>query len=169
MSEEKERHPGGRPTTYKQEYCDLVKNLGDEGATVYEMADKCDVCTETLYEWARTHEEFSVAFTRARDKSKAYAMKFLKENMHDKWFKEKAADMWLKYGLRFSDQRKLRLSKYAKEKDRSKKAKMIDEYFSKGEITLDEATKMSDINRKGIEADKLVSIEDRLAILEGKK
>lgn len=60
--------PGGRPSKYKPEFCELVIEMGKQGKTFYHMAEACDVyAPETLHEWAAKHPEFSEAFTRARN------------------------------------------------------------------------------------------------------
>lgn len=56
----------GRPSEYRPEYCDLVIELGKLGKSVVQMACAIDVSRQTLYEWAETHEDFSDAFTRAK-------------------------------------------------------------------------------------------------------
>ena len=58
--------PAGRPTDYRPEYCALVVQLGKEGKSVVQMACAIDVARQTLYQWAEDHEDFSDAFTRAK-------------------------------------------------------------------------------------------------------
>lgn len=55
-----------RPTLYLPEYCDQVIELGKQGKSVTQMACALDVHKDTLYEWAKVHEEFSDALTRAK-------------------------------------------------------------------------------------------------------
>lgn len=64
--EQKPKHPGGRPTDYREEYCDRVIQLGVDGKLPAQMAAALDVTKQTLHEWARVHPEFSYAFDRAR-------------------------------------------------------------------------------------------------------
>lgn len=56
----------GRPTDYLPEYCERVIELGREGKSVVQMACELDAHKDTLYEWAKVHQEFSDAFTRAK-------------------------------------------------------------------------------------------------------
>jgi len=72
----------GRPTKYKESYCnDVMKWLG-EGETLASFADEVCCCTrDTLYEWARIHPEFSDAIKRGRARGERYWMNFAKENM----------------------------------------------------------------------------------------
>lgn len=62
----------GRPTKYRPEMCDLVIEAGREGCAVAEMASRCDVCIDTIYEWAKVHPEFSDALTRAQNEAEAW-------------------------------------------------------------------------------------------------
>ena len=71
-AEKPQKHPGGRPTKYRPEMCDVVIKCGQQGGAVAEMADSCDVCVETLYEWSRNHKEFLDSFTRAQTAAEAF-------------------------------------------------------------------------------------------------
>lgn len=94
MADNKGKHPGGRPTKYKAEYCDSIISyfdlppqqttykrtyyangqlkseepcvLAEQLPTVEGFAHSISVHKDTLYEWASKHKEFSVALARAR-------------------------------------------------------------------------------------------------------
>ena len=66
------KHPGGRPTDYDPEYCDIVIQLGEQGASIVQMAYACGVCRETLDNWSDRHEEFFRAFKRAKAASQCW-------------------------------------------------------------------------------------------------
>lgn len=59
----------GRPSAYSPDHCETVIELGKLGKSVVQMACALDVHKDTLYEWAKVHEDFSDAFTRARQHS----------------------------------------------------------------------------------------------------
>ena len=89
------KHPGGRPTKYKKQYCkDMIEYFTREATTTeYEeeyfsdgelkkkkpiiianniptfqgFAHKIGVNIDTLTEWNNTHEEFSVAYKEAKE------------------------------------------------------------------------------------------------------
>lgn len=48
----------GRPTSYKQEYCEQAEKLCKLGATDAEMADFFEVSEQTLNDWKTKHPEF---------------------------------------------------------------------------------------------------------------
>lgn len=65
--------PGGRPSLYDPSYCEQVIALGREGMSVVEMAAEIGVNRSTIEEaWPAAHEEFSEAFTYARQLSQAW-------------------------------------------------------------------------------------------------
>jgi hypothetical protein len=68
----KGRVMAGRPTEYDPAFCDLVVEWGASGKSLTWMAAELDVSRECVYEWARTHAEFSDALTRARAKSQKW-------------------------------------------------------------------------------------------------
>ena len=55
-----------RPTEYNSDYCERVIALGNEGASVAEMAHEIGATKQTLHNWAAAYPEFLDAFTRAR-------------------------------------------------------------------------------------------------------
>lgn len=60
---------GGRPTLYDPDYCDLaIEHMGG-GLSIAGLAGKLKVSRETIYQWARDHEEFSDALNIARGAS----------------------------------------------------------------------------------------------------
>ncbi|CAB4137608.1 hypothetical protein UFOVP319_47 [uncultured Caudovirales phage] len=66
MSDEPAANPVGRPSKYDPAYCDRVIELGNQGASIDEMAFELGVHDDTLRNWAGEHPEFFDAFTRAQ-------------------------------------------------------------------------------------------------------
>jgi hypothetical protein len=54
----KEKHPGGRPTDYKEEYNEQVYKLCLLGATDIEIADFIGVCEATINNWKKDYPKF---------------------------------------------------------------------------------------------------------------
>ena len=62
----------GRPTKYDARFhIPWAKSLARKGLTIDEIADAMEVAKSTIYEWAKKHEEFSDALTRARSEADA--------------------------------------------------------------------------------------------------
>lgn len=55
------RHPGGRPTLYRPEYCERAKELCRNGATNVDLAHEFGVSTFTIGSWQVSYREFSDA------------------------------------------------------------------------------------------------------------
>lgn len=69
----------GRPTDYRDEYCETVIELGEQGKSHAQIARSLGVARQTLYDWSKVHPEFLGAITRAKDLALA-------------WFEDKGQD-----------------------------------------------------------------------------
>lgn len=58
--------PAGRPSDYDPAYCERLIELGEQGASVAEMAYELGVVKQTLFNWSEAHPEFLDAFTRGK-------------------------------------------------------------------------------------------------------
>ena len=65
------RRPG-RPTSYRQEFCQLVIELMAEGRSLDGCAALLGVHPDSLYEWQKVHPEFSVAVRAGRAAATAF-------------------------------------------------------------------------------------------------
>jgi len=64
----KGHHPGGRPTSYKPEFCGMAKLcIEDSGFSLIKLAKLFDVSRSTIYKWMEEHKEFSDTLEKARD------------------------------------------------------------------------------------------------------
>lgn len=64
--------PGGRPTDYKEEYCNSVIEFGKQGFSRVQMAAEFEVAKATIQNWEKEHPEFLAAMTRAMTLSQAW-------------------------------------------------------------------------------------------------
>jgi len=71
----------GRPSKFKEKYCEEIVEFCKEGAALVEYAAHIGVSRETLHEWARTHEEFSYALGRAKQAAEAWWTKVGREGL----------------------------------------------------------------------------------------
>ena len=62
----------GRPSTYRPEYCDLVKERMGEGLSLTAFAGSIRQSSDAIYDWIATHKEFSDAVTQARNMRTAF-------------------------------------------------------------------------------------------------
>lgn len=63
----KEKHAGGRPSSYKQEYAKDAEKLCRLGATDNELADFFEVDRVTIYRWKHQFPEFCHALKTGKD------------------------------------------------------------------------------------------------------
>jgi hypothetical protein len=66
------KHPGGRPTKYKKEYCQDLIDFMSQGYSFEAFAGKILVAKDTLNEWCDVHPEFSAAKRLARESCRMF-------------------------------------------------------------------------------------------------
>jgi len=85
-------NPGGAPSKYDPAYCQMVIDLGNQGASVVEMAHEIGVCRATLEaNWPEAHPEFLEALTRAKQASQVWWEKTGRSNLATSGFQ---SSMW---------------------------------------------------------------------------
>ena len=62
----KPKHSGGRPTSYRPEFCQRVVALMAEGRSLDGCAPLLGVNPDSLYEWQKVHPQFSEAVRAGR-------------------------------------------------------------------------------------------------------
>lgn len=60
----------GRPTLYREEYCQMLEDHMAEGLSYESFAGKIRVCKDTLYQWEKDHPEFSYSKKIGKEASK---------------------------------------------------------------------------------------------------
>ena len=68
----KAKHPGGRPTSYRPEFCQRVVALMAEGRSLEGCAALLGVHPDSLNEWQKVHPQFSVAVRAGRAAATTY-------------------------------------------------------------------------------------------------
>ncbi len=65
-------NPVGRPTLYRPEYCNSVREWGRQGKSKAQMAAELGVARRTLGYWAEANPEFLLALEEAHDYALAW-------------------------------------------------------------------------------------------------
>lgn len=60
------KHPGGRPSEYREEYCDMVVESMAKGFSLTAFAGQIRKGRETVYGWMSQNREFADAVSRGR-------------------------------------------------------------------------------------------------------
>lgn len=69
----------GRPTKYKEQYCEQAYKLCLLGATDKELANFFEVNEDTIHEWKKVHPKFSESIKDAKESADAEVAKSLNE------------------------------------------------------------------------------------------
>ncbi len=67
-------NPPGRPTKYREHYCDYAEAILSDDRPLCEVARQLCVNEETITDWVKKHKKFSAAFKRGRAAGKAAFM-----------------------------------------------------------------------------------------------
>lgn len=69
---EEKKGPGGRPTLYREEYCDKAVELMTKGYSKEAVAGALGVSKQCLYEWIEKHQEFGDAIKKGETASQLF-------------------------------------------------------------------------------------------------
>jgi len=78
-----ESYPVGRPTKYKEEYCEMLIEYMSKGMTFTAFASQIGVCRRALYKWLDKHPEFVHAKNIGSAKSEDYMLELAHSQMID--------------------------------------------------------------------------------------
>ena len=70
------RRKVGRPTKYKEEFCEMLVSHMASGLSFESFAAAIGVSEETLFEWSRCHEEFLVSKKEGFSKNRLFYEKY---------------------------------------------------------------------------------------------
>jgi transposase len=80
------KHPGGRPTDYKPEYCEEAIELLDKGKSKIQLCRHFRIAKSTLQQWEQNHPEFSAAINEGVGYSEAVWMDKGEDNLCNRDF-----------------------------------------------------------------------------------
>lgn len=67
MEKNKGKHPGGRPTKYKPEYCLTVEYMARAGMTDAQIAEKLGISEATITNWKKDYPEFLASLKAGKE------------------------------------------------------------------------------------------------------
>ena len=133
----------GRPTHYREEMCDIVREIGREGGSVAEMAVACRIAISKLYEYSDRHDCFREAFRFARDSSLAWWYLQGRTNLNSKDFDTDQYKFMIKNKSGFGRDSGKRLSKLATCKTIKAEIEEIKRLIANNDLTDDEHSKLT--------------------------
>jgi len=86
----------GRPTEYKEEYCEEFVIRRANGETHVMIAAAWDTTPQTLWNWSKKHPKFFDAFTRGHVKFQACYEKMCVANFYNNKFNTNLFALWMK-------------------------------------------------------------------------
>ena len=159
-------HPDNQEEIDKihQVLIDTMRN----GNGVAEVCDKLDIAESTFYCWVNEYPKFSEAYQLARTYCKAWWQRELHDNLNSKHWNERA---WrLQVFNRFSEShcegRRITLKKLREAKGYNDIGEAIKNAMADGEVTPDEAYKISQVIMNDANLKERTVWEDRLVELE---
>jgi len=75
--------PAGRPTDYREGYCDDLIEHMSSGLSFESFAGWCGCHVDTLYEWEKRHPEFSDAKKTAFEQNRLFWDRVAVDSLHD--------------------------------------------------------------------------------------
>jgi len=67
MAKVEGKHPGGRPTKYKPEYCLTVEYMARAGLTDVQIAERLGISEATITNWKKDYPEFLVSLKAGKE------------------------------------------------------------------------------------------------------
>lgn len=97
----------GRPTKYKPEMCEQVIDLMRDGLAIEEVCAEMGIWKDTFYNWVKKHDEFSDAYKRGLELSKAWWLKQGRSSLTDGKFNSTLWYMNMKNRHKWSDKQEV--------------------------------------------------------------
>lgn len=94
----------GRPTLYKEEYCDALIAHMQSGLSFESFAGRIGTNRDTLYEWAKVHPKFSDAKKQGTDASLLHWEKLGLNSLFEKTFQAGVYVFTMKARFRWAEQ-----------------------------------------------------------------
>jgi len=99
----KKKHPGGRPTKYKTEYCKTAVDLMADGASKMEVCGTIGICYDTFLDWQKIHKEFSESIKTGNMLSQAWWEREGRTSLRDNDFSYTGWYMNMKNRFKWAD------------------------------------------------------------------
>lgn len=150
------------PPQYQQRYCDEIVGLGRQGYHVYEMGMHFNVTKKTLYNWAKKHPEFAVAFDTAVQYSKAYYQCLLRENSLNRDLNPHAFKFHFKFFNEFKEDANVKMPMGFAKMSAGDQCRAVMQELENGELSAAEAEKLINLIKVGLSVEQEVELAPML-------
>ena len=159
-----EKDKGGRPTLYKEEYCEEIIRLAKTGMNLYLIAEEWEVSKRTLIEWSWQHRKFTRAYARAGSILAGLTVKKVEDNLDNRDFNANGARLlWSQNNL--AEQRTLQIANISKGSLNDRGQAILDS-VERGEMTSDEFQKSVNALAQLAKIDEVTELRDKVEKLE---
>lgn len=153
-----------RPIEYTQTHTDKLLSLRRFGYSVEELAMELDVCVDTLYRWSKSYPEFGYAFDLCRDYAIATLKRSFRENLQDRNYNSRLAELLLGNATRQGCRRGL--SKLLEGRNPKEQCDALLLAISDGQIDYERGESLISVVTAGLKAEEIVIIRSELAKLK---
>jgi len=155
----------GRPTDYKPEFDDKIIELAKKNWSMWEIAAEFEVAYKTMWCWTEKQDSFRNAYARAKTIQTGGILKEIRENADNRNYNHNCPNMRLKYEAGFLEQPKVRIKGISKGSHSDKANKVLDE-IEEGNLTADDASKMTNVVATIAKIDEVTELRDKVEKLE---
>jgi len=107
-TEKPPKHPGGRPTKYRPEMCDVVVAMMKDGCSKHEICAYLDIDYQTFLNYQSNHKEFFDAIKRGDCLSQAWWERNGRENLVNREFSYTGWYMNMRNRFGYSDKQEIK-------------------------------------------------------------
>jgi len=151
--------PAGRPSNYREEFCEQIIEKAKQGKNMYRIAADWEVSWDSLNDWTHNYPKFYQAYTRARSIQNADLIEKVVNGMGDPKFNGNTAKLVLTHVCRLADQRNLKVQGIG-DGGFAEKGKALFKAIDKGSISADELQKVSNAIGTLAKVDEMVKMQE---------
>lgn len=165
---------GGRPTDYKEEYCELAIELlsSEHSVGIAELAAELNTTERTIQRWRKAHSEFAEAVHVGLTKGKVQLLKEARKSTigsRDFNYNTPLFSRLMTSVYRDTEHGTILIDGWNEAETFEAKLKLVLDAVGNGEITTEHANKIADLLTKQVQIAEVTALKARIDALEGAK
>ena len=135
------------------------------GASMIELAAHFNINQRTLHEWVNDplKQSFGTAIRVGKEKSRAWHAKYMRDNMNNRNYNERAHSKLLRWTLNLPEDPYVSIPDLSKAQDAAKQSQIVLKAIAESEITPIQAKDIAQTIMSGVAADDHVNVKKELA------